>query len=232
MTPARGPETDSSTGGTAGVTSTERARAARRGALFVVIAAGVIALDQWTKSWAQQSLGPMGHRHVIGPVNFLLTFNRGAAFSLGSGATPVIEAVAIALVVVVVAFSRRLALGGTSLAVIVGLGLLFGGAMSNLADRFFRHHNGAVVDFIQVVSWWPTFNVADAAVTCGAVIAAIALLFSSGDRASDDRHSDRGRSQALEDAAGTGQPGPGDPGLRGPAARRLVNCGRGGLDQR
>jgi signal peptidase II len=230
MTPARGADTDNPRGDKAGVTSEERARAVRRGALFVAIGAGVIALDQWTKSWAQQSLGPVGHRHVIGPVNFLLTFNRGAAFSLGSGATPVIEAIAIALVVVVVAFSRRLALGGTSLAVIVGLGLLFGGAMSNLADRFFRHHSGAVVDFIQLVSWWPTFNVADAAVTCGAVIAAIALLFSSserasgdrasgdrasgdrasGDRASGDRDSNRSRSQALEDASGPGEPGPGE----------------------
>jgi signal peptidase II len=177
-----------------------RAEAAKRGAVFVGIAAGVIALDQWSKSWALRSLGPVGHRHVIGPVNLVLTFNRGAAFSLGSGATPVIEAVAIALVVLVVAFSRRLALGGTGLAVIIGLGLLFGGAMSNLADRFFRHHNGAVVDFIQAVSWWPTFNVADAAVTCGAVIAAIALLFSSG-----DRRGDRGGPQTLDDASGPGE---------------------------
>ncbi|HXW78765.1 MAG TPA: signal peptidase II [Acidimicrobiales bacterium] len=200
MSPGSGPQADTPTGGTPGVSPTERARAVRRGMLFVAIAAGVIALDQWSKSWALRSLGPMGHRHVIGPVNFLITFNRGAAFSLGSGATPVIEAVAIALVVVVVAFSRRLALGGTSLAVIVGLGLLFGGAMSNLADRFFRHHNGAVVDFIQAVSWWPTFNVADAAVTCGAVIAAIALLFSSSEKGTD-----RGSSQTLEDAPGPGE---------------------------
>ena len=129
--------------------------AARRGrpssVLFAAYSRGVVGLDQWSKSWALQSPGVAGRRHVIGPVNLVLTFNRGAAFSLGSGATPVIEAVAIGLVVVVLAFSRRLALGGTSLAVIVGLGLLFGGALSNLADRFFRHHGGAVVDFIQAV---------------------------------------------------------------------------------
>lgn len=196
MSPSGGPESKTaSPANDPGHSSPERRYGAGRTVLFAAIAAGVIGLDQWSKSWALQSLGVAGRRHVIGPVNLVLTFNRGAAFSLGSGATPVIEAVAIGLVVVVVAFSRRLALGGTSLAVIVGLGLLFGGALSNLADRFFRHHGGAVVDFIQAATWWPTFNVADAAVTCGAVIAAVALLFSSGEKGQDG-----GNLQAAQDA--------------------------------
>ncbi len=74
-------------------------------------------------------------------------------------------------------------------AVIVGLALLAGGALSNLADRVFRHHNGAVVDFVQAVNWWPTFNVADAAITVGAVIAGIALVFAprARDEAEDDQ---------------------------------------------
>ena len=196
MSPSGGPEArTASPANDPGPSSSGRRYGTRRTILFAAIAGGVICLDQWSKSWALESLGVTGKRHVIGPVNFVLTFNRGAAFSLGSGATPVIEAVAIGLVVVVLAFSRRLALGGTSLAVIVGLGLLFGGALSNLADRFFRHHGGAVVDFIQAVRWWPTFNVADAAVTCGAVIAAAALLFSSGEKGQDG-----GNLQAPQDA--------------------------------
>ncbi len=148
-------------------------------ALLLLIAAAVVALDQWSKSWALRNLSVVGRRHVIGPVYLALGFNRGAAFSLGAGASPVIEAVAIGLVVGVIAFSRRAAKGGAHLAIIVGLGLLLGGAVSNLGDRVFRPYHGAVVDFIQLVSWWPTFNVADASITVGAVTVVIALVFFS-----------------------------------------------------
>jgi signal peptidase II len=156
--------------------------AGRRGALLVGVAAAVVVLDQWTKSWAQQDLGN-GPRHVIGPAYLRLTYNPGAAFSFGTGASPVIAAVAVGLVLVVGFYSRRLARGGASPAVIAALGLLAGGAVSNLADRLFRHHHGAVVDFIQLVSWWPTFNVADAAITVGALMLAIILVLFPGHRA-------------------------------------------------
>jgi signal peptidase II len=148
----------------------------RRGALLVGVAAAVVALDQWSKSWAQQAL-KVGPRHVLGPMYLVLTYNRGAAFSFGTGASPVIAAVAVALVIAVALYSRRLARGGAPLPVMVALGLLAGGAVSNLADRFFRHHHGAVVDFISLVSWWATFNVADAAITIGALTLAVSLVF-------------------------------------------------------
>lgn len=54
----------------------------------------------------------------------------------------------------------------------VAFGLIFGGAFSNLFDRFFR---GSVIDFIQVF-WWPTFNVADTAITIGLLLL---IVFSS-----------------------------------------------------
>jgi signal peptidase II len=155
-------------------------------ALLLLVASAIVALDQWSKSWALRDLTVTGRRHVIGPMYLELSFNRGAAFSLGAGASPVIEAVAIGLVVAVVAFSRRAAKGGANLAVIVGLGLLLGGALSNLADRVLRHHHGAVVDFIQVVSWWPTFNVADASITVGAVTLVVALVFFSPATSKDE----------------------------------------------
>ncbi|MGH9106591.1 MAG: signal peptidase II [Acidimicrobiales bacterium] len=146
----------------------------------------MIALDQGTKSWALQSLALFPHRHhVIGPVYFYLTYNRGAAFSLGDGASPIIEVIAIALAVAVLWFSGRLAKGGANWPVIVGFGLLSGGALSNLADRFFRHDHGAVVDFIQLVSWWPVFNFADAAITIGAVTIAVSLVFSTSGRVAE-----------------------------------------------
>ena len=134
--------------------------------LLLAIAGAVIAVDQWTKSWALHNLSDVSRRHVIGPIYLVLTFNQGAAFSLGSGRLsghrggghcPGCSR------------DRHVRAGppgvGPTSVVVVGLGLLLGGALSNLGDRLFRHHHGAVVDFIQPVSWWPTFNVADAAIT-------------------------------------------------------------------
>ena len=54
----------------------------------------------------------------------------------------------------------------------VAMGLVLGGALGNLTDRVFRSNGGAVVDFIDP-QWWPIFNVADAAVVCGAILLAI-----------------------------------------------------------
>ena len=166
-------------GGQDGAVSRAPAHFAGRALALGAVAGCVIALDQWTKSWARHNLSTTSPRHVLGPVYLVLSFNRGAAFSLGSGASPVIEALASVLAVAVIAFSGRAARIGASPVVVVGLGLLSGGALSNLADRLLGDHHGAVVDFIQAVSWWPTFNVADAAITTGSVTVAISLFFLS-----------------------------------------------------
>ena len=142
--------------------------------LIPVVAATVIAVDQTTKTWAlHHAVSP---RHVLGPINLVLTFNSGAAFSLGRGATPIVEAVAVALVVWLVAMSRRATRSGSAV-IIVGLGLLLGGSIGNLADRVFRHNHGAVIDFIQAAKWWPVFNVADSAIVIG--VASLALAYAA-----------------------------------------------------
>jgi signal peptidase II len=144
-----------------------------------VVAAIVIVVDQITKTWALHHADPA--RHVIGPINLVLTFNSGAAFSLGRGVTPIIETVAVVLVIWLAAVSRRASRSG-SLAVAIGLGLLLGGAVGNLIDRVFRHHHNAVIDFIQAVSWWPVFNVADASIVVGVFVLVLAYTTRS------DRH--------------------------------------------
>lgn len=137
-----------------------------------LVAAAVVVADLLSKNWALDHLAGGRVRHVVGPTYLLLTYNRGAAFSLGTGVTPIIEAVVIVIVVGLLAFGRRA--GRTAgPAMITGLGLLLGGALGNLGDRVFRHlpgHPGAVVDFIQAVSWWPVFNVADSAIVVGVVV--------------------------------------------------------------
>jgi signal peptidase II len=139
----------------------------------------VVAADQVTKTLALDHLKIGQSRHVLGPANLVLTFNSGAAFSVGRGVTPIVEAVVIAIVVWLVAASRKASQMATGPA-IVGLGLLLGGALGNLADRVFRHEHGAVVDFIQAVGWWPVFNVADAAIVVGVIVVALTYARRSG----------------------------------------------------
>ncbi len=152
---------------------TSRRRA--RQLLIPAVALVVLAADQASKTWALHHVPPApGGRHLTGSLWLVLTFNSGAAFSLGRGVTPFIEAVVIALVVWLVVFSRRATRAG-SIPLAVGLGLLLGGAAGNLADRVFRHNRGSVIDFIDAArvgshDWWPVFNVADAAVVVGVVI--------------------------------------------------------------
>jgi signal peptidase II len=135
-----------------------------------VIAAIVIVVDQVTKAIAidRLSSGPV---HVIGPFSFALEFNTGVAFSLGSGAGALI----VVAVIVLVAILGLAAFGAPTRTGATAIGLVLGGALSNLGDRLFRGRGGAVVDFVHT-SFWPTFNVADAAITCGCILLAIALL--------------------------------------------------------
>jgi signal peptidase II len=137
------------------------------------VAGTVVLADQASKTWALHHLS-VSDRHVVGPVWLVLTFNSGAAFSLGRGVTPIVEGVVVVLVAWLIVFSRR-ASRAASAPVAVGLGLLLGGAAGNLIDRIFRHHHGAVIDFIDAVrvgsrDWWPVFNIADASIVVGVIL--------------------------------------------------------------
>lgn len=151
-----------------------RSLAARRLAVPAV-AALVAAGDQASKTWALHHATPP--RHVVWTLWFDLTFNSGAAFGLGRGVTPLVEAGVFLVVAGLVVFGRRAA-WGSSWAVSLALGLILGGAAGNLGDRFFRHvpgHPGAVVDFIAAArvgqhDWWPVFNVADSGIVVGVVM--------------------------------------------------------------
>ena len=152
-----------------------------------VIAAAVTVADQVSKTWALHHAYPA--RHVIWTLWFDLTFNSGAAFGLGRGITPLVEAGVFVIVGALVAFGRRAA-WGASWAVTVALGLILGGAAGNLGDRFFRHlpgNRGAVVDFIAVArvgqhDWWPVFNVGDSAIVVGVIL--IIVFYALGRRPS------------------------------------------------
>jgi signal peptidase II len=139
--------------------------------LATAIVLGVLLLDQLSKLWAVRDLAD-GPITVIGDdIGFALTRNTGSAFSLFQAFTPLLAIVAIGVAVLLVRAVRRT----RDLLMVIGLSLVLGGALGNLVDRLFRSPGflkGAVVDFVHVSSF-PTFNVADAAITIGAVIIVI-----------------------------------------------------------
>lgn len=148
------------------MTDSETAKAAgRHRAVFAGVAAVVVALDQATKHWALQALAD-GPIDLVGSLRLKLTFNDGAAFSVGGGRTTLIAVAALVVSVVLVGLGMRAEKRLWAL----GLGVVLGGALGNLADRAFRAGGGVlgghVVDFVDV-GWWPVFNVADAALWVG-----------------------------------------------------------------
>lgn len=129
-------------------------------------ACGVVVVDQLTKYWARRLDEPI---ELIGSLRLNLAFNSGAAFSRFQGWGSVIGVVGI----VVVAVLLRSSLSATSRIGAVCFGLVIGGALGNLIDRLVQPgpglFGGKVTDFIDL-QWWPIFNVADMALTCGGIL--------------------------------------------------------------
>lgn len=120
------------------------------------VAAIAIALDQLSKSWALSALDDRSIDLVLG-ARLALTFNSGAAFSIGSGRPALFAAIAV---ITVVGLSVVVARSPLNRLRIMAFGLIIGGALGNVVDRLVRDHGGKVVDFIDL-GWWPVFNVAD-----------------------------------------------------------------------
>lgn len=136
------------------------------------VAAVVLLVDQVSKELVIQYLGPGGTSSEIvlipGILRFFYVENTGAAFGLFQGRNPFLALMAVAVVILLIVWFRGLVASWPGA---IALGLQLGGALGNLVDRF-RH--GFVVDFIDF-SFWPTFNVADSAITVG-VLLLIGLL--------------------------------------------------------
>lgn len=146
--------------------------------LFWTAAVSVVVLDIITKQLAVTRLMPehVPHEIVGSVVRFTLAHNPGAAFSMSLGPNSRYIFGAFALVALVILFRLfRLTKPG-DVPRTLALGLAWGGAAGNLIDRF-RSPRG-VVDFIDIgvgdVRFW-TFNVADSAVTIGALMLAWVL---------------------------------------------------------
>ncbi|MCZ2414460.1 MAG: signal peptidase II [Burkholderiales bacterium] len=139
---------------------------------WLVLAAAIVALDQASK-FAVLQVFSFGERHAVLPGLFDLTlvYNRGAAFSFLAGASGWQRWFFIGLGLAAATFIVwLLARHGTQRLFAFALALILGGAIGNVIDRVVH---GQVVDFL-LVYWqrwhWPAFNVADSAITVGAVL--------------------------------------------------------------
>ena len=146
---------------------------------------GVFLLDFATKRWAERNLLPLYTPYqVIGDtVRLTLAYNKDAAMGLSLGEYSRIGFTLVAAVVLVVLgiFYRRIPRTGRRPA--ITLGLVAAGALGNLTDRVMFSHR--VVDFIDLgigsTRFW-TFNVADAAITFGAILLAIISMTEQRER--------------------------------------------------
>ncbi len=152
------------------------------------LSVAVLALDQWTK-WMIEVHLPHHATHPVVPALFNLTHVRNTGVAFGMFASPGSEAswmlsglglVALALVTVYFAATPR-----DHRLLLASLALVMGGAVGNLIDRV---ASGAVTDFLDVyvgTHHWPSFNVADSAITVGIVLMALDA-FRSHPRKSED----------------------------------------------
>jgi signal peptidase II len=154
--------------------------------IWTALASFVIAFDQLTK-WAIVKWLELGEqpKEIISFLFIVRRHNEGAAFSFLANAGGwqrwffITLAMTVSAYIVYWLWSIRND-GNTTLS--AGLALVLGGAVGNVIDRF---HYGHVIDFIDVyfARWdyhFPAFNVADSAITAGAVLLIIDALFLSG----------------------------------------------------
>jgi signal peptidase II len=155
----------------------KEARSAGKAALFYGLVAAVLALDVATKVLVQRTLSLYEQRDVLGSfLRLTYIFNPGAAFGINLG--PYSRWIFLALSVLVLAalFGMFAFTPAKDRLRIGAIGLVCGGALGNLVDRI-KSENG-VVDFLDVgigATRWPVFNVADMALTVGAIILALSL---------------------------------------------------------
>jgi signal peptidase II len=151
---------------------------AAAGTIVAILAALVLAADQFTKYLAIQNLPPEQAVKVLGDfLIFYLIRNPGAAFSLGEGVTWIFT-IALAVVAVVIVWLAATRVRSRVWAVV--LGLLLGGVLGNLTDRAFREPGfpvGHVVDFINTPWMMPAiYNVADIFIVTMMISVALLVL--------------------------------------------------------
>ena len=164
------------------------------GARWLWLSFGVLAADRATKFVIERYTSPYFRFSVVSDIVMLVhNQNPGIAFGVFSNSTspwlaPLLL-VASALVIVVLGWLLINGRVGGRLAQ-AGLALILGGAAGNALDRLIH---GGVTDFVEIrlgTFSWPAFNVADSAISIGAALVVVELVF-GGQRRSDSAERDR-----------------------------------------
>lgn len=137
----------------------------------IAVAAAIVVVDQITKWWAVAELEDR-NIGLVWTLRLNLSYNTGAAFGMGRDMGPIIAVLAMVIVVGLLLSLRR----SGSRTVDIAIGMIIGGAIGNLIDRFVRDPGwlrGGVVDFIDF-QWFPVFNVADMGITIGGALLVLA----------------------------------------------------------
>ena len=159
------------------------ARAASRGRarwpIFIGLALTVFVLDQVTKAWLVSFLSPGEGVQVIGDfVRLIHSKNTGALFGLFRDQALFFAILSVGVVAAIVWFHHS---SGRNTLLSIALGLLLGGALGNMADRF---RIGYVVDFVDVGIGnlrFYTFNIADSAISLAIVLLLLSAFLMTGE---------------------------------------------------
>jgi signal peptidase II len=158
---------------TPGVERERRAVPEANGWRWLPLTVAVIVLDQAAKTWIVQHFQVYDRVHVLPVLDITLMYNTGAAFSFLSDASGwqrwLFIALAIGVGLAILGWLRRLKARSQAL-LSCSLALILGGALGNVIDRA---RLGQVVDFIHAHwggAYFPAFNVADSAITIGAIL--------------------------------------------------------------
>ncbi len=146
----------------------------------------IVALDQVSKIAVLKSLDIHESVPIIkGFFNLVHVRNRGMAFGflnrpdLDFGFWVLVSATILAIVLLLFWFHT---MKDESNWITLGLSLILGGALGNLIDRLRLHEVVDFLDFYVGIYHWPAFNVADAAITVGAVMVGLSLFFGSWEK--------------------------------------------------
>jgi signal peptidase II len=161
-----------------------------RGARWLWVSLAVLAADRATK-FAIEGTSPIFRHSVVSDIVVLVhSQNPGIAFSMfseskSSWLAPLLVAVSVAVMALLGWMIIKERVGGALAQ--CGLALILGGAAGNAVDRVIH---GGVTDFLEVRLWtyiWPAFNLADSAITVGAVLVLFELLFGAQQQMSSSK---------------------------------------------
>lgn len=150
------------------------------GLTWVWLSLVIVGVDQWSKQWVVTHMVPGQVIKWLPFFNLRLAYNPGAAFSFLSDASgwqrPVLSGITILVTLFLIEWLRRA--GRTSMCLGLCLSMIIGGAIGNLIDRLRLAY---VIDFFDfhIKGWhFATFNVADAAISVGAVLLLLCVFAS------------------------------------------------------